>query len=109
MNTKAGHCNEARYLVKIIDQYRLVLDKLYSKSGYRNRLLILTCIPIDYGGDVFPFKLTRFHFPIKIAFTLTINKAQGKSATKCGILLPKMYGHTVRYMLHYQGAEIQTI
>ena len=28
-------------------------------------------------------------FPIKIAFALTINRSQGQSVSKCGILLPK--------------------
>ena len=31
---------------------------------------------------------TRLQFPLKVAFTLTMNRAQGQSAAKCGILLP---------------------
>ena len=40
-------------------------------------------------SDKFAFELTRLQFPIKIAFALTMNRAQGQSAEKCGILLPK--------------------
>ena len=36
-----------------------------------------------------PFTLTRLQFPVKLAFCLTINRAQGQSVDKCGILLPK--------------------
>ena len=36
-----------------------------------------------------PFVLKRLQFPIKLAFALTINRAQGQSINKCGILLPK--------------------
>ena len=33
--------------------------------------------------------MCRLQFPLKVAFALTINRAQGQSASKCGILLPK--------------------
>ena len=42
-----------------------------------------------YGGRSFKFGITRLQFPLKVAFALTINRAQGQSAVKCGILLPK--------------------
>ena len=41
------------------------------------------------GGKTFPFGMCRLQFPLKVAFVLTINRAQGQSASKCGILLPK--------------------
>ena len=40
-------------------------------------------------SDKFAFELTRLQFPTKIAFALIMNRAQGQSAEKCGILLPK--------------------
>jgi len=67
----------------------LVLHKLDAKEDDKNKVLILPRIPMRYCGQKFPFKLTRLQFPLKIAFALTINRAQGQSAQKCGILLPK--------------------
>ena len=32
---------------------------------------------MQYGANISPVKLTRIQFPIKIAFTLTINRLQG--------------------------------
>ena len=89
IDIKGGHCNGTRYLVKHVGQYRLVLHKLDYEEGDKNKVLILPRIPLRYGGKSFPFELTRLQFPIKIAFALTINKAQGQSVTTCGILLPK--------------------
>ena len=89
MDIKAGHCNGTRYLVKHIGKYRLVLHKLDCKEEDKNKVLILPRIPMRYGGQSFPFELTRLQFPLKIAFALTINRAQGQSAKKCGVLLPK--------------------
>ena len=85
----AGHCNGRRYLVKMIEQYRVILCKLDAKLDDRENDLILPRIPCHYGGRNFPFELTRLQFPLKIAFALTINRVQGQSAQKCGILLPK--------------------
>ena len=89
MDIKAGHCNGTRYLVKHIGQYRLVLHKLDANEEDKNKVLILPRIPMRYGGQSFPFELTRLQFSLKIAFALTINRAQGQSAQKCGILLPR--------------------
>ena len=89
MDIDAGHCNGTRYLVKHIGQYRLVLHKLDARDNDKNKVLILPRIPMRYGGQSFPFELTRLQFPLKVAFALTINRAQGQSAAKCGILLPK--------------------
>ena len=75
--------------MKHIGQYRLVLHKLDAHDDDKNKVLILPRIPTRYGGKSFPFELTRLQFPIKIAFALTINRAQGQSVQKCGILLPK--------------------
>ena len=89
MDIKGGHCNGTRYLVKHIGQFRLVLHKLKAQDDDKNKVLILPRIPMRYGGKQFQFGLTRLQFPLKVAFALTINRAQGQSAAKCGILLPK--------------------
>ena len=89
MDIKAGHCNGSRYMVKHIGQFRLVLHKLNAKQDDQNKVLILPRIPMRYGGRSFKFGITRLQFPLKFAFALTINRAQGQSAVKCGILLPK--------------------
>ena len=91
MDIKAGHCNGTRYLVKEIGRYRLLLEKLNQTEGDKTTTLLLPRIPMRYGGKQFPFELKRLQFPIKIAFALTINRSQGQSVSKCGILLPKMY------------------
>ena len=40
-------------------------------------------------SKLLPCTISRLQFPIKIAFCLTINRAQGQSASECGILLPR--------------------
>ena len=45
----------------------------------------------------------------KIDFTLTINRAQVQSASKCGILLPKSIWTHGRIYVAFQDVVIQTI
>ena len=90
MDIDAGHCNGTRYFVKRIGDYRLVLEKLYSK-GNKNNILVLPRIPMTSSpGTKLPFVLKRLQFPIKVAFALTINRSQSQTFSgKLGILLPR--------------------
>jgi ATP-dependent exoDNAse (exonuclease V) alpha subunit len=36
-----------------------------------------------------PFTLRRHQFPVRLAFAMTINKAQGQTLKMVGIFLPK--------------------
>ncbi|KAL7524716.1 hypothetical protein ACHAWF_001054 [Thalassiosira exigua] len=91
MDIKRGHCNGTRYLVKAMGDYRLVLTKMGAKEDDPNKTLILPRIPMranDYG---LPFELKRLQFRVKPAFALTINRAQGQSFDKCGVMLPRSF------------------
>ena len=66
-----------------------MLEKLNPKIEDKNITLLLPRIPMKHKSNHFPCTISRLQFPIKIAYCLTINRAQGQSASKCGILLPK--------------------
>jgi ATP-dependent DNA helicase PIF1 len=90
MNIPAGHCNGTRYIVKAIGKYRLVLEKLDADPDDKDKILLLPRIPMISNEASTAFKLKRLQFPIKLAFAVTFNRAQGQSVEeKCGILLPK--------------------
>ena len=46
---------------------------------------ILKCLRITRGMQFPSFRIKRLQFPIRLAFAITINKAQGLSLEKCGI------------------------
>ena len=51
----------------------------------------------------YPFKLRRVQFPIKLAYAITFNRAQGQSLHKCGILLPAhVWTHGQLYVALYR-------
>ena len=38
---------------------------------------------------MFPFKLKRKQFPVRLSFSMTINKAQGQTISSVGVYLPE--------------------
>ena len=49
-----------------------------------------------------PFVLERRQFPVRLAYSMTINKAQGQTFDKVGIYLPAQCSVMVNCMLLYQ-------
>ena len=46
-----------------------------------------------------PFSLHRVQFPLRLAYSVTINKAQGQTFDKVGIYLPKpVFSHGQIYV-----------
>ena len=77
---------------------RLIKAKIMNGSNAGDTMFI-PCIKL-YANESsqMPFRLIRTHFPIKPAFALTINKAQGQTLEKMGLYLPKaVFAHG---MLH---------
>ena len=62
-------------------------------------------IPTDIS-----FQFKRLQFPIRLAFAITINKAQGQSLELCGLYLHTDFAfHMGNYMLPVPESAIQTI
>lgn len=56
-------------------------------------------IHLTYTGTLLPFTVRRTQFPIILAFAITINKSQGQTFDKVGVLLPKpVFNHGQLYV-----------
>lgn len=90
----AGLCNGTRLqIVSISRRLLYVCIKNGSRSGD------FAWIPrIDLLSEPMPFILSRRQFPIRLAFGMTINKSQGQSLGRVGILLrAPVFGHGQLY------------
>lgn len=53
----------------------------------RSKRILIPRINLTYSGTILPFNFQRTQYPIIPAFAMTINKSQGQTFQKIGVLL----------------------
>uniref|UniRef100_A0A2S2QD14 ATP-dependent DNA helicase PIF1 n=1 Tax=Sipha flava TaxID=143950 RepID=A0A2S2QD14_9HEMI len=85
--------NGTRFIVRNMYDYYLDMESL---TGQR---ILLPRIDLTPSDSTLPFSFTRRKFPIRIAFAMTINKAQGQTLDKVGLYLPQpAFSHDQLYI-----------
>jgi Helicase len=80
---KEGLCNGTRLTVTRISQ--IVLCCKISLEKLKGKEVLIPRISID--SSAYLFDMTRRQFPVRLAFAMTINKAQGQTLKKVGVYL----------------------
>ena len=97
-------CNGTRLSEKKInDQHRRSNNFDRAFQRWRRSHPRIPMIPTDMS-----FQFKRLQFPNRLAFAITINKAQGQSLELCGLYLHTA-SHMGNYMLPVPESTIQTI
>jgi PIF1-like helicase len=97
LNVSDGLCNGTR-LILLEATSRLLTCKII--NGPRaNKIVLIPRISLDTTDNAYPFIMTRRQFPVRLAFALTINKAQGQTLKRVGIYLHEpVFGHGQLYV-----------
>ena len=94
LNTVMGLCNGSRLIVMEIHQRYLVC-----KTVIGNSLVLIPKIVLTTAEKDLPFTLKRLQFPLRVAYAITINKSQGQTLNKAGVILEKpVFGHGQLYV-----------
>ena len=100
LNPSAGLCNGTRLIFShVAPNKRVIYCKLKDEVSGQYSLVAIPRICLRPKEKEYPFEWSRLQFPITVAFSTTINKAQGDSLKMIGIWLPApVFGHGQLYV-----------
>jgi ATP-dependent DNA helicase PIF1 len=102
-----GLCNGTRLIVLSMGPRLLKLQVM--NGTHAKSITYLPRIDLITAPGTMPFILRRRQFPIKLAFAVTINKAQGQSLKVTGIYLPTpVFSHGQYYVANSRSGNPDT-
>ena len=78
--------------MRIKFMYRNATDCEVLTGTARSKKILIPHIDLTCSGTTIPFNLQKTQFPIILAFSMTIDKSQGETFEKIGILLNSHIG-----------------
>ena len=95
INPKEGLCNGT----KLIYVRNIHMKVLVCKLPGRDKEILIPRIKFLPDPGSFPFEWSRLQFPVRIAFSSTINKSQGQTLKQVGVWLRSpVFGHGQLYV-----------
>lgn len=105
IDVRNGLCNGTRLIVRMLGRHVLVCEHA---TGVRKGDQVLLPRIDCYFSNNLPFRLRRRHFPVRLSFAMTINKSQGQSFSKVGIVLhDPIFAHG-QLSLPFRELEVRT-
>ena len=95
LNVRMGLCNGTR--MQILELGHHTIRTRILTGDHKGEIVCIPRITVDDNLN-FPFPVHRHQFPIKLAFAMTINKAQGQTLIRLGIdLTEPVFDHGQLY------------
>ncbi|CAF3245184.1 unnamed protein product [Rotaria sp. Silwood2] len=108
LDVHQGLCNGIWLIVRRLLNHTIDCE-IATGSIKASRVLIprITLTPSD---PFLPFKLRKHQFPIRLSFPMTINKSQGQTFDRLGLLLPQpVFSHEQLYVVFLRVRSLTSI
>ena len=97
LNPSEGLCNGTRLICRGL--YSKVIDAEVITGPQVGRRIFIPRISLTPSDTNLPFVLRRRQFPIRVAFSMTVNKSQGQTLNHVGFYLPHpVFSHGQLYV-----------
>jgi len=97
LNQSLGLCNGTRLIITNLADY--IIEAVIITGTHIGDKVYIPRINLTTKGSHWPFVLCRRQFPIKICYSMTINKSQGQTLTNVGLYLKKpVFSHGQLYV-----------
>ena len=108
LNLRQGLCNGTRLIVRRL--YPNTIDAEVLTGTYQGTRAIIPRIKLAPSDANLPFVLQRWQFPVRLSYSMTINKAQGQTFEKVGIYLQKpVFAHGQLYVAFSRARSFDDI
>src|SRR6266540_693636 len=105
LDPTTGMCNGTRLIVSQMSHR--VIEAIIMSGPHAGEHCFIPRIPLSSSDNSqLPFNLQRLQFPVRLAFAMSINKAQGQSLRHLGLfLLDEVFSHGQLYVALSQATE----
>jgi hypothetical protein len=103
-----GLCNGTRLIIQRL--HHRVLDAELLTGTHKGERVLIPRIKLAPSDVSLPFTLQRVQFPVRLAYSMTINKSQGQTFQKLGIYLETpVFSHGQLYVAFSRARSFQHI
>jgi ATP-dependent DNA helicase PIF1 len=87
LNQNLGLCNGIRIMITQLGDG--IIEGIIITGTHTGQKTYIPCINLTTKGNKWPFTLCRRQFPMKVCYSMTINKSQGQTLSNVGVYLKK--------------------
>ena len=93
-----GHCNGTRYVIEHLHDH--IIDATIACGAHAGKRIFVPVIPMIPSENIFPVHMKRKQLPVRPAFAITSNKAQGQTLSHVDICLKQgFFSHGELYVV----------